>query len=192
MGGCENSPRNSRPDMPSSEYRVNPYIAYVPGFGDRALATEISSWIQKDVENGGSMLAKSPEDMMDLFEKSRSIVLFDAHTRKPAGHIAFTEEYPDGSLEVGAVIVHESFRGNGAADEMMIQILQHGEKTIPDFDKRPVHALANEASLKVFLRKGYRNAQREELPEEAWALCEKCPRKTDNGQCCDTPVTLAK
>ncbi len=174
------------------ERKLNPYVAYIPTGEDQNLAMEVSSWIQGEVDNGGTMLPKTPGDILGLFKDSRSVVLIDVKTLKPAGHMAFTEEYPDGSLEVGAVVVNKEFRGNGAADEMMSQLLKLGEKTIPDFSKRKILALANEASYKMFLRTGYRDAEREELHEDVWKLCENCPRKSENGLCCDVPVTLVK
>lgn len=188
------------------ERKIIPYVAYVPDGNDRKLAGEISSWIQGAVDNGGTMLPKTPEDMLRLFGSSRSVVLFDPATCRSVAHSAFTEEYPDNSLEVGAVIVQEKFRGNGASDEATLHLLRHGARTIPSFSERGVHALANGASHSMFIRTGFRNAAKEELHEDAWKLCDTCPRNPNknpvvntqgNGSaetrlCCDTPVTLKK
>lgn len=164
-------------------------VSRVATGNDSELAALISGWT---VESG-SMLPKTQDQILQLFESGNSVLVFD-NDGSLVSHAAVTFTYPDGSVEIGCVITDKEKRKNGAATTAVKQILLLAKDKYPNVKK---FALANEASSVLFQKIGATKINTTDLCIEVWKPCSTCPRipKQINGQsfvCCDTPFDLTK
>lgn len=153
--------------------------------------TEAASLISKWTIESGTMLPKTKEQIFDLFNNGRSVLVFN-EDGSLVSHAAITYQYPDGSIEIGCVITDKEKRKNGAATQAVKQILRLANEEYPGSKK---FALANEASSILFEKIGAIKIPSSELCVEVWEPCQTCPRKPKQeiGKpfvCCDTPYDL--
>jgi len=150
-------------------------------------ATKISEWTTK----AGTMLPKSPNEILSFFSSEHSIVVISGW-KELLSHAAATYIYKDGSIELGAVYTSEKYRGKGAATKAIKGALDMlGEK----YPEQKIFALANQYSAGLFEKIGARKMQTNELSDEVWEPCSDCPNKPAKQagvifQCCDTPYDL--
>lgn len=154
---------------------------------DEAYASQISDWTKES----GTMLPKTVDDLMTLFNNNDSVLVFDDEGAL-VSHAAITYTYSDGSVEIGCVITDREKRKNGAATQAVKQILVLASEKYPGNNK---FALANEQSATLFEKIGALKIPTTELSAEVWIPCKTCPRipKQKTGQsfiCCDTPYDL--
>lgn len=150
-------------------------------------ASQISDWTKES----GTMLPKTIDDLMTLFNNNDSVLVFDDEGVL-VSHAAITYTYSDGSVEIGCVITDREKRKNGAATQAVKQILVLADEKYPNNKK---FALANEHSSALFQKIGAVKIPTTELSAEVWIPCKTCPRipKQKSGQlfiCCDTPYDL--
>lgn len=161
------------------------FIPYVPSRADSSMAREISLWTHNP-----NMLPKTQEDILNLFEESRSMVILDA-SGKIAGHVAFTKTYPDGSLEIGSLVTNPLLLRKGVAGRAIKELFAHGHNLFENFNQRKVFALANEASLPVFLKKDFSlSLDPDSVHPDVWKECIACPvfAARQGKSCCDILV----
>lgn len=159
-----------------------------PNPHDTRLAETVSGWTK-----GGKMLPKEPGEIADLFAGGRSVVLFDAADGKPVSHAAASILYGT-SVEVGAMCTAPDKQRMGGGTASVRELLRVLDAEHPD--KTPF-ALANEASLPIFLRLGGKIIEDpKQLDDKVWEYClTECPvnKLKPAGtvfSCCDTPVDL--
>jgi predicted GNAT family acetyltransferase len=95
-------------------------------------------------------VTKTPEDILRLFSKGRSIVIVDEQ-QQPISHAAATRFYPDGSIEIGSVYTAAKHRGKGAATNAVLGIVAMMAEQHPD---RRIFALGVDSlrkSLKIWV-----------------------------------------
>lgn len=165
---------------------TNGYKAYMPGKYDAVAAIKVSRW----TKNAGTMLPKTPHEVLDLFSKGNSILLKN-EAGSLIGHAAATEVYTDGSVEIGSIYTDEKSRGKGAATIATKIVIEMQQKKNPE---TTLFALGNEMSGPMFKKMGGKEIPTNKLSQEIWEPCEKCPRrpeqKSDIFMCCDTPYDL--
>jgi N-acetylglutamate synthase-like GNAT family acetyltransferase len=90
-------------------------------------------------------------------------------------------------VEIGSLIVGQSFRGLGLSVPLVetttINAIASGKKAI---------AFCNSISEKVFARVGYEPMKICKIPQEALTLCSECPKKPEDGGCCDRVYVFEK
>lgn len=158
-----------------------------------AADTESASLISKWTIESGTMLPKTKEQILDLFENGYSVLVFNEDSSL-VSHAAITYQYPDGSIEIGCVITDKEKRKNGAATQAVKQILRLANEKYPEKTK---FALANEASSILFQKIGAIEISPTDLCVEVWEPCATCPRRPKQKpgepfRCCDTPYDLTK
>lgn len=168
------------------------YTTVIPDATRVEWAKTISDWTIKADANGGDMLPRSPEDILGLFNKGHSMVLV-GEDGKLLSHAGATFEYPDGSIEVGAVCTDGNEQQKGYATKTVEALLIHLKEMYPD---RKLITLANEKSVPLFRKLGGTKMVTAELHNDVWLACKDCRRKPpadSNGElfkCCDTPYNL--
>ncbi|MBI4096729.1 MAG: GNAT family N-acetyltransferase [Candidatus Levybacteria bacterium] len=181
------------PQIALAERLPRPCSVIVPDASRIDLARAISGWTIKAAEDK-KMLPKTPEEILDLFGKSHSIVTVDDNGN-PLSHVAATFIYPDRRVEIGALCTNPDSQEKGFGRGVVTALLTHLNRLYPDPDNR-FFALANEDSIPLFRKVGGEKMDPSELHKDVWVACEKCPRrqsgaKTDgNPHCCDTPIDL--
>ncbi len=168
----------------STEHCLTAKVATV---SDVESATLISKWTRES----GTMLPKSSEDLLKLFENGDSVLIFDEEDEL-VSHAAITYKYSDGTVEVGCVITDKEKRNNGAATCAVKQVLVLADSKYPG---QTIFALANESSSPLFEKIGGIKISTSGLCLEVWEPCQNCPRipKQQAGKpfvCCDTPYDL--
>ena len=159
-----------------------------PNEEDTALAEKIAAW----TASAGSMIPKTPEDILKLFQAGNSVVVMNNEGREMS-HGAITYTYPDGSVEVGGVYTDSELRGQGGGTRVIKETIALAKKKYPG---KIIFALANEASAPIFEKLGATEMQCAELDQEVWEPCAQCPRNPQllgtctEFKCCDTPYNL--
>jgi N-acetylglutamate synthase-like GNAT family acetyltransferase len=158
---------------------------------DLAYAPVISAW----TKDAGTMLPKSPEELAELFLQDRSAIVVNA-LGEVVSHAAASFIYPDGSIEFGALVTGEEYKGKGAATLVSTYLLGNlGEK----YPGKQIFALANPVSAKLFEKLGGVVVEYSAVTNEVWQYCEDCPNNPnlpEDGEeyvfigCCDTPYDL--
>lgn len=154
---------------------------------DSVFAPLISQW----TKNSGTMLPKSTEEMMDMFQKGHSVLVFNG-SQEPVSHAAITFIYNDGAIEIGCVVTDQLKRNRGAGTTAIKAILSLANAIYPNNMK---FALANSASAPLFEKLGARKMISTELSDEVWGPCATCPKIPQQipGKpftCCDIPYDL--
>lgn len=169
----------------SLEYKI-----YVPSKYDFDYASQLSLFILES----GSMLPKSVDEILVMFDQGRSVVLTGSNGELLAhGAITFVFEEQK-MLEIGAIIVDKNFRGKGFGKIVTSEVIALADSIFPGYIKI---ALCNENSLPMFLRMGATEVKYDELdvdPGVFLSECINCPRYEDaigrGKQCCDTLVVV--
>lgn len=158
------------------------FVACVPTSQNYDWAQKISDWTQNS-----TMLAKTPDDMVALFERGHSVVMVNAKG-EPVSHAAATFVYSDGSIEVGGVVTPVEHSRKGLATHAVAALITHLQYLYPE---QLLFALANEKSAPLFAKIGGQVMQSWELSSEVWGPCASCtsPKKTHTA-CCDTAYKL--
>lgn len=148
----------------------------------------VSQWTQE----AGTMLPKTPEEVLELFSKGHSVLVLEKDTEELVAHSGITFTYGDGTIEIGALVTRADKRRRGAATFATQSVIELASALYPNVIK---FALANQASLHLYLRAGGRIMACSELTDEVWKPCLSCPNlpKQEPGKpfkCCDTPVEL--
>lgn len=151
-------------------------------------ASLVSKWTQE----AGTMLPKTPDEVLELFSQGHSVLVYDKTTGDLVGHTGITFTYGDGTVEIGALVTRADRRTRGVATFATRNVIELASTLYPDAIK---FALANQASLHLYLRVGGRIMACSQLTDEVWQPCLSCPNlpKQESGQsfkCCDTPVEL--
>lgn len=164
------------------------HIVRIPDHNYGYEAGVVASWTE-----GEHMLPKSKGDILTLFSKGHSVLVYeDSPNKSPLGHAAITATYPDNNLEIGTIVVSSDHRHNGIGTKATIAVLGLAESLFPGWG---AFALANAQSAKLFEKIGAKPMSTIELCSEVWEFCATCPNlpKHPDGQsfiCCDTPYTL--
>ena len=171
-----------------AERQQKPYSVVIPDTSRVDWANTISA-LTTQAHAKGDMLARTPEEILELFQKKHSMVLVDEKGNL-LSHAGVTFEYPDGSIEVGAVCTNEGEEGNGFGKEVVAELLTHLKQLYPN---RKIIALANTASEGLFKKVGGVKMSISELHRDVFNACKDCLRKPAEGEkfkCCDTPYNL--
>jgi N-acetylglutamate synthase-like GNAT family acetyltransferase len=139
-----------------------------------------------------TMLEKTPEQILKLFEKEWSILLVAAESRIPIAHAAITYVWPENWVEIGSLYVAEDQRGKDLGKKATLLVLEMAKDRYPG---SKTVALCNRFSLPIFEKFGGVRMSYEELPPEVFSECEtSCPNfrlaKSQGRICCDTPVNM--
>lgn len=154
---------------------------------DVEAATLISLW----TKNSGTMLPKSISEIVDMFQKGHSVLIYDEN-KELVSHAAITFIYSDKTIEIGAVVTDINKRKKGAGTEAVKSILKLANAKYPGVTK---FALANGASAPIFEKMGARKMSSDELSDEVWGPCATCPKRPIQTAgkpfvCCDVPYDL--
>lgn len=172
-----------------SKEQHRPYSVVIPDVSRVDWANTISV-LTTQAHDKGDMLAKTPQEVLELFKKKHSIVLID-NDGNLLSHAGATFEYPDGSIEVGALCTSEEAQGNGYGRTAVEELLGHLKKLYPE---RKIFALANKASEGLFKKVGGVEIPISELHKDVFEACKDCLRRPNNSggghKCCDTPYNL--
>ncbi|MBI2032462.1 MAG: hypothetical protein HYT09_02330 [Candidatus Levybacteria bacterium] len=163
------------------------FAVRMAGMQDIKYAPVISEWTQK----AGTMLPKSPEEIIELFLQNRSAVVVNA-MEDVVSHAAAAFIYTDGSVEFGALVTGGDFQGKGAATmatEFLLGVL--GDR----YPNKTIFALANPMSAKLFQKIGAGVMDYSLVTDEVWKNCANCPNNPSGNPdvfigCCDTPYDL--
>ena len=129
---------------------------------------EIAKQVSKMIEmpaRAGRMLPKTPKDIETILglgrgfyvERDGLIVSFAAYFEWP--------KY----LEIGSVITHDDYRHQGLAKKIVAETLQAAR----EYSGKPVIALTNDESAKLFESFGFRTKPRKEkLQTSFWEPCK--------------------
>jgi N-acetylglutamate synthase-like GNAT family acetyltransferase len=116
---------------------------------------------------GVQMLELTPQKITE--QSGRFVTV---HDNEAVAYCAQTVEYGDSVVEIGSLIVGQSFRGLGLSVPLVetttINAIASGKKAI---------AFCNSISEKVFARVGYEPMKICKIPQEALTLCSECPKK---------------
>lgn len=156
--------------------------------------TDIAEWVANEITMSGSMLPKSTDDILEMFDCSRSVVLVDG-SGKPVAHAGITFVYSDEKVvEVGGVVVDRSHRKKGLGKEIVQASIDLANLQYPGWKKI---ALCNEQSLPIYLSLGSTVMEIDDIniiPKEAWEACLSCPNYIETKKkgkiCCDTLVLV--
>ncbi|MBI1919435.1 GNAT family N-acetyltransferase [Candidatus Microgenomates bacterium] len=153
---------------------------------------EEASLVARWTQEAGTMLPKTPSQVLELFSQGHSVLVYDRATGELAGHTGITFTYGDGTVEIGALVTRADTRNRGAATFATQNIIELASVLYPGALK---FALANQVSLHLYLRAGGKIMACSQLTDEVWQPCLSCPNlpKQELGQpfkCCDTPVEL--
>lgn len=164
------------------------FIGQVAHLGQTEEASLVSQWTQE----AGTMLPKTAGEVLKLFSQGHSVLVYDKTTGELVGHTGITFTYGDGTVEIGALVTRADRRRGGVATFATQNVIELASTLYPDVIK---FALANQASLHLYLRAGGRIMACSQLTDEVWQPCLSCPNlpKQEAGQpfkCCDTPVEL--
>ncbi len=157
-----------------------------PKGGHHTLAAQVvSAWT-----HGEHMIEKSTDDILGLFEKGHSVLVFEKD--KLVGHGAITAQYPNNQIEIGGLIVSPEHRHEGAGTAATLLVVTLAEKLFPGSG---FFALANPKSGKLLEKLGATPMSTMELCAEVWELCASCPMKPKQEEgkpfiCCDTPYDM--
>lgn len=170
----------------SLEYKI-----HVPNKYDLDHAIQLSALILES----GSMLPKSVDELLLMFDQGKSVVLTGSNGELLAhGAITFVFEEQK-MLEIGAIIVGRNFRGKGLGKIVTSEVIALADNRFPGYIKI---ALCNENSLPMFLKMGAIEVKYDDLdvdPGVFLSECVNCPRYKDavgrGKQCCDTLVIVS-
>ncbi len=164
---------------------IGDYKICRPGEYDALAAIKVSRW----TKGAGTMLPKSPSEVLGMFEDGNSIVVKN-ETGGLAAHAAATATYSDGAVEIGSIYTDENQRGKGLATMVTNAVLEDQHEKNPD---STLFALGNDMSSVMFAKMGAVEMKTDELSAEVWEFCKTCPRKPEEiDMCCDTPYNLTK
>ncbi len=164
---------------------IGDYKVYKPGKHDALAAIKVSRW----TKGAGTMLPKSPLEIMELFEKGDSVIVKNK-LGVVLAHAAATATYSDGAVEIGSIYTDEKQRGKGLAKMATNAVLEDQHKKNPD---STLFALGNEMSSIMFKKMGATEMSTSELSSEVWEFCSTCPKRPKEvNMCCDTPYDLTK
>ena len=145
----------------------------------------ISAWTHQ----AGTMLPKSPEEVLSFIKKKEAVVLENGGSIVGFGAVTF--DWPSGWKELGAVVVEPGHREKGLGHQVVQALIGLAKIKYPS---SKLFALCNNKSLKLFLDAGGEVISGSELPEEVFEECVNCPKYNDakrSGKlCCDTPVEI--
>ncbi len=172
------------------EYRtdvnINGFKVYQPDKYDAVAAIKVSRWTRA----AGTMLPKSPQEVLDMFSKGDSILVKDPSGHL-LGHAAATAQYLDGAVEIGSIYTDKKSRGKGVGTIATQVVLEMQQKKNPN---ATLFALGNEMSGPMFTKMGGEEVSTDKLSQEVWEPCATCPRKPEQKgdvfMCCDTPYDL--
>lgn len=170
-----------------NEFLISDFSIQKANMSDANFAPLISQW----TKDSGTMLPKTADEIIDMFQKGHSILVFNG-SKEPVSHGAITYIYSDGAIEIGCVVTDIHKRNRGAGTTAIKGILLLANSTYPDNMK---FALANSASAPLFEKLGARKMVSNELSDEVWGPCATCPKipKQIPGKpflCCDIPYDL--
>lgn len=156
--------------------------------GQKEEASLVSKWTQET----GTMLPKTPTEVLELFSRGHSVLVFEKETGELVAHTGITFTYGDGTVEIGALVTRTDRRKRGAATFATQKIIELASSLYPNVLK---FALANQSSIHLYLKAGGIIMACSELTDEVWKPCLTCPNlpKQEAGElfkCCDTPVEL--
>jgi len=166
------------------------YKYLIPGPED----VDIANWAAKEITDSKTMIPKTTEELLNLFQEGRSVVILD-YQNKPIAHAAITFLYSNSVIEIGGVIVDPKERRKGLRSAVVRGAIALGKDNFPGCIQM---ALCNQYSLDLFLKLGAQELDLQTalkvIPQEAWELCSSCPNqvqaKSQGKLCCDTPVSL--
>lgn len=164
------------------------YDIRIPDTAYHYAARLVAGWT-----GGEHMLPKSMEEILDLYEKGHSVLVYHfGHRNPPLGHAAITAEYPDDHVEIGTLITNPDMRRKGIGTIATLAIAELAEQLYPGWG---AFALANDQSAQLFEKLGAKPMRTVELCSEVWDYCSTCPKipkQVDGEQfkCCDTPYDL--
>jgi len=165
------------------------YEIVIPDHNYKKEAIQVSGW----TETAGTMLPKSTKELEELISNQRSVLLFKRNFGF-VGYAAITYLWPDWWAELGAVVVHPEYRGQGWGTIVVAALVGLANTNFADYKH---FALCNKYSLGIFQKNGGRIITDPELlPKEVWKECLKCPNfqaaKKEGKLCCDTPVNMTQ
>jgi len=164
---------------------IGDYKVYKPGEYDAVAAIKVSRWTR----GAGTMLPKSPSEILDMFKKGDSVIIKNK-TGALAAHGAATATYTDGAVEIGSIYTDMAQRGNGLGTLVTSAVIEGQHAKNPD---STLFALGNEMSSRMFRKMGATEMNPSELSSEVWEFCDSCPKKPKEvNMCCDTPYDLTK
>ena len=154
---------------------------------DVSAAFTISRWTLES----GTMLPKEPDEIIDMFAREHSVLVFDANN-EVVSHAAISYVYSDGKVEIGCVVTDQNKRKNGAGTRAIKEVIALANDRYPSNIK---FALANSASAPLFIKLGARQMDTSELSAEVWGPCSTCPKLPPQTpskpfMCCDVPYDL--
>lgn len=107
------------------------------------------------------------------------------------GYNGIIHDYGDGTAEMGGLLINPDYRGRGLTKHIKAELFAAIRQL--NYIKRIV-TFANEESLPINLKLGFRPADTSEVPSSSYDLCVDCPRfcaaKASGKLCCDTILTL--
>ncbi|HKC04541.1 MAG TPA: GNAT family N-acetyltransferase [Patescibacteria group bacterium] len=153
-------------------------------------ATTISGWTHL---YANQMTPRSPEKILSYFEKGHSVLIANETTNELLAHGAIkwiSTKNP--ILEVGTIVVNPKYKSAGYGAEVTKATVELANKKYPEHLK---FAFCNSASLGIFKKLGFVEAELKNLPTEVWDGCLTCqnkPKPETRKLCCDTIVVLPK
>ncbi len=167
------------------------YQVQIPNAVDYHEASVVASWTE-----GEHMLPKTQQNILDLFQRGHSVLVYKTDEALMVGHAAVTAIYPgetDLFVEIGTVITNPAFRQQGIGHVSTIAAVTLAENLYPGSKKI---AMANAKSTGLFAQLGALAMGTAELPPGTWDFCKtSCkflPTQNETGPfiCCDTPYNL--
>lgn len=167
------------------------YKVVVPNKSDSVYAEILSKFIL----DSGSMLPKSTEELLAMFDEGRSVVL-TSRTGELIAHGAITFVFEQEKLiEIGGIVVNSLYRKMGYGKMITREVVDMARKNYSDYF---IIALCNDSSLPIFLELGARAVEFDSIGldmSEVLGACPACPKHKEarqNGKvCCDTLVVFS-
>lgn len=184
--------RNRKAPWNTKEIWCSEGLFYVrEGVKDMIEKERISKVISGWTVESGSMLPKSPQEILNYLETGTGVILWDENN-SPAAFAAVTFAWPDSWKELGGVVVEPNHRQHGLGHEIVSELISKAKEKFPE---AKFFALCNEKSLKIFLDNGAEIITDSNLlPSDVFGECVHCPKFIEaKGQgkiCCDTPVII--
>jgi hypothetical protein len=183
---------------------ANEYAAHRINAGDDTwhgtaltdIANTLASWTV-----GTKMLTYTPGTFLGFAGEGKLILVEDTKTGGVVGAGAITAEYPNGQVEVGAMIVDPLYRHTAGAERQgkgvgVVLALALSQAVHDGYPGHEPIAFANPFSHAVFALLGATDLPGDRVDPAAFGLCTQCPTRppqpeTGGPVCCDQPVSLA-
>ena len=158
------------------------YSGYIP-------VVSALTYLYKDV-----MWPRTEEKIQACFNKGHSVLLINEMSGTLLAHATIKwVSTMNPILEIGTVVVNPDVKGKGLGLKVTSLVIDLAEEKYPEHQ---LFAFCNSESLGLFKKLGWIEAQKGDLPSEAWDGCATCPNKqkaVEAGKlCCDTVVILPK